>query len=163
MDTPLLLDDYFFPIVNVSANPNISAPENGINFPYEFTTNIKIQKDEKNEKYQLSLELSSESKNNENEQPYSIFLVAIGIFRVHPEWPNPNKLLAVNGASILYSSAREYLITITARGPYGQVMLPPTSFLKPYVEIETEKKNSIKTKKSAKGKVKKPKKTKRVK
>jgi len=38
------------------------------------------------------------------------------------------KLLRINGSSILYSSAREFLITVTSRMPYGALILPTVSF-----------------------------------
>ena len=34
----------------------------------------------------------------------------------------------MNGSSILYSSAREYLLLITSRAPWGQLKLPTMSF-----------------------------------
>jgi preprotein translocase subunit SecB len=42
--------------------------------------------------------------------------------------PELARLVAVNGASILYSSAREYLLLLTSRGPWGQLSLPTMSF-----------------------------------
>jgi len=59
-------------------------------------------------------------------------LIAIGFFSVNAEWKDPLKLLEVTGASILYAAAREFLITITSRGPWGAIMLPTTSFLVMY-------------------------------
>lgn len=61
-----------------------------------------------------------------------IELVAVGFFEVNSDWPDPLKLLKINGATILYSAAREFLITITSRGPWGAIPLPATSFLALY-------------------------------
>jgi len=38
------------------------------------------------------------------------------------------EVIGVNGCSMLYSSAREYLLLITGRAPWGQVRLPTMSF-----------------------------------
>ena len=35
------------------------------------------------------------------------------------------------GTSILYSAAREYLITVTSRGPWPALVLPTVSFMPP--------------------------------
>jgi preprotein translocase subunit SecB len=64
--------------------------------------------------------------------PYLIELIAVGFFEVNSDWPDPIKLLEINGATILYSAAREFLITITSRGPWGAIPLPATSFLALY-------------------------------
>lgn len=58
-------------------------------------------------------------------------VVAVGIFEVI-EWPDPDKLLIINGSSILYSAAREFLINISNRGPWGGITLPVYSFLDHY-------------------------------
>jgi preprotein translocase subunit SecB len=58
-------------------------------------------------------------------------------------WPDPEKLLRVNGASILYSSAREFLITVTSRGPWAPMILPTISFL----PVEENKSKESKPKK----------------
>jgi preprotein translocase subunit SecB len=47
-------------------------------------------------------------------------------------------IVAVNGASILYSSAREYLLMITSRAPWGQLTLPTMSFADVTVTPETD-------------------------
>jgi len=55
----------------------------------------------------------------------------IGFFRWSTEGQPEDQvaqIVAVNGASILYSSAREYLLMITSRAPWGQLSLPTMSF-----------------------------------
>lgn len=62
---------------------------------------------------------------------YRFRLRAIGFFRsVADEKPAAEvaQLVATNGASILYSSAREYLLMLTSRAPWGQLSLPTMSF-----------------------------------
>ena len=62
---------------------------------------------------------------------YEIDVRAVGLFRVHPEYPQERvaKLIGITGTSILYSGLRDFLMSITARGPWGPFMLPTTSFI----------------------------------
>lgn len=73
---------------------------------------LAVTHDEEKDLYQVTVEISSAPENDQNPQPYTVNLIAVGIFQVNPDWKEPEKLLSINGASILYSAAREYLITI---------------------------------------------------
>ncbi len=141
MNSPLALDTYFFPVVSVAADHQYRQ-ETDQGQP-EYVTKVGIEHDADNNRYQVVLEIISEPESEEKRQPYSIQLVAIGLFRVDPSWPDdPIKLLHINGASILYSAAREFLITITARGPWGQIILPSISFMKEEELSSKDKQNS---------------------
>ena len=60
--------------------------------------------------------------------PYIISLRIIGLFEVAKE----KAIIAdINGSSILYGAAREYIYMATAHGRLGSVMLPTTSFAPP--------------------------------
>lgn len=61
---------------------------------------------------------------------YEVDITAVGVFSIHPEFPENRmpKLIATTGTSLLYSGVRDFLMTITARGPWGPYMLPTTSF-----------------------------------
>ena len=137
MDTALQLKEYFFPYVEVSADPNITDVDTVGTMHFRARVDISKIEGAENE-FQVSLTIDSQPESEENKQVYAIKLVTVGFFRVHPEWPNKDKLLKITGASMLYASAREFLITITARGPYGQIMLPTASFLKIYEENNKE-------------------------
>ena len=129
MNSPLSLDTYFFPVVSVHADPQFQQDTDLVE-PY-YLTKVGVEHEPDNNRYQVVLEIISEPESDEKRQAYSIHLVAIGFFRVDPSWPNdPIKILRINGASILYGAAREFLITITARGPWGQIILPSVSFMK---------------------------------
>lgn len=131
MDTPLQLKEYFFPIVNVTADPHYDS-ENPV-WP-DVSLNVQLNKDEKTDLYQVAVEINAASTDEEKIAPYAIELLAVGAFTVHPEWDNIEKLLKVTGASILYSAAREFIITITSRGPWPAYHLPTASFLNMYEE-----------------------------
>ena len=141
MDTPLQLDDYYFPHVRVSAVNTVGDPAANYNKDFEVDINVADQQDENGDKvYQVALRIRSYPASEEEMNLYLVELVVVGLFRVHPEFDNPIKLLEVNGASILYSSAREFLITISARGPWGQITLPTKSFLRMYNEKNSDEK-----------------------
>lgn len=76
---------------------------------------------------QLSIETVSEA---ESSLPYEILLHIIGYFRVDPDFKHDNleHLVQVNGASVLYSAARDFVLTLTSRGPWGPLMLPTVNF-----------------------------------
>lgn len=128
MDTPLQLEQYFFPHVKVTADPG--ALETTMEASQDFTTGVDVLRTEDGENnYQVSLSIKSYPESEDKRTAYTVDLVAIGFFNVISKKHDPDKLLRVTGASILYAAAREFLITITSRGPWGPLMLPTTSFL----------------------------------
>lgn len=133
MDTPLQLEEYFFPHVKVSADPEAVGPDGTAKCDFGINVNAIKTEDEPGS-YQVSLVIASSPESEKQRIPYSIELAVIGFFKVSPEWPDPQKLLEINGASILYAAAREFIITITSRGPWGSFMLPTASFLKIYAQ-----------------------------
>ncbi len=130
MNSLLQLKEYFFPVVQVVAN----ATFNDKNDAVETTYNIEpsLVKSDENNLYQIAIDISSSADDEQDKLPYVVHIVAVGIFEINPEWDEPEKLLYINGSSILYSAAREFLITITSRGPWDALYLPSVSFLKKY-------------------------------
>ena len=65
--------------------------------------------------------------------PYAYELHMVGSVSVHPDFPIDKLRRAVetNGPSMLFGAAREILRSATGSGPYGPVMIPSTTFLKP--------------------------------
>jgi preprotein translocase subunit SecB len=80
--------------------------------------------------------------------PYVGTVECVGGFEVVPEWPENKieQLVSVNGTSLLYSSIRDMVCNITARGPWGSIMLPTQSFIEAY---EAGKKAAAAAKKAA--------------
>lgn len=62
--------------------------------------------------------------------PYRISTQIEGFFRIEHDGDiaERKKLVAVNGASILYSAVREQILTVTGRHKVGPAMIPPYSF-----------------------------------
>lgn len=125
MNTALELVSYFFPHISVSADPQFQG-KGPLALP-ACEVKTTVERDDGRNLYQVAVEILSDAE--PDKQPYSFHLVGIGIFRVDPSWPDPGKLLKVNGSSIIYSAAREFLITVTSRGPWGKIILPTISFL----------------------------------
>jgi preprotein translocase subunit SecB len=66
------------------------------------------------------------------ENRFDFDLVAVGRFawKGNPEEDRDKiaKIVSISGASILYSSLRDMLLTLTARGPWGPYLLPTVRF-----------------------------------
>jgi len=154
MNTPLSLNQYFFPFVEVAADPEWNDKEGAPH--HHFTIGTSVVDDDGKGVYQVVVNITSRPESEEARQPYSIHLLTVGFFQVSQGWPEPLKLLEINGASILYASAREFLITITARGPWPAVTLPTVSFLDLYNQKhggkEEQAGNSIDDEKNGKNK-----------
>lgn len=146
---PLQLKQYFFPHVEITADPQYKPTKKPIK-PF-FDVKTHVDKDSKNELYQVVLEITVEAENDKVLIPYSIHLIAVGLFHVHSDFPEPEKLLSITGASIIYSAAREFIITITARGPWPKFILPTISFApRPQLSDQEPKKKRVKPKVSQK-------------
>ena len=142
MNTPIKIDEYFFPVVQVVADPSAEDKEQELDYKIE----VSLSHDKEKKFYQVAIEITSIQ--DDKAQQYAINVVVIGIFRVDKRFKDIKKMLYINGASMLYSAAREFLITITSRGPWGAVTLPTHSFLE---QFKKEAKNMTnKTKKTSK-------------
>jgi|SRR5579859_1401621 len=71
---------------------------------------------------------------NENPIPYEGVIECVGIFKVSPQWPEDQieKLVMVNGTSLVYGSIREMICSITARSAFNMLTLPSQSFLEAF-------------------------------
>jgi preprotein translocase subunit SecB len=129
---PLLLENHFFTKVVVEANPAYE-PEKNEEQPFGIQTEVQVgQHKDDPRRWRVILNLRTEST-AEKEQPYKIDLECAGFFKVDHEVEEKRMpfLVRANGASILYSSAREFLLLVTGRGPWDPVYLPTTNFLEP--------------------------------
>ncbi|MBW1953999.1 MAG: protein-export chaperone SecB [Deltaproteobacteria bacterium] len=145
---PLRLEAHFFTAVVVEPNqrfqPELEADaEDGIHAEVHLA-----QHKDNPRKWSVALEVTSEVP--DKNLPYKINLECMGFFEVAPEVEEKQApmLVRTNGASILYSSAREFLLLITGRGPWGPFYLPTKNFLKPF-RAEEEKAPPTRTRKPA--------------
>ena len=81
-------------------------------------------------KYQVMLELSSlRAPDGTGTLPYEVTFQVVGQFSVlDPSYNDKEKLVRINGTSILYSAAREMVLLVTGRGPWGPYQLPTVNF-----------------------------------
>lgn len=90
------------------------------------------KEDEKNpSEFIVRLELTIVPNENEEILPYNITLEAIGSFTITDKKMDAKKreqTAVLNGATILYSSMREYIHYLTSRYPHGPLQLPLVDF-----------------------------------
>lgn len=127
---PLVVEKHFFTKVVVEANPDFH-PEKLEG--QEIQLHTKVQGGHRSDnlrRWRLTLTVSTETS-EEKQLPYKLNLECVGFFSVSPEVDEKKIpfLVHANGAAILYSSAREFLLMITGRGPWGGFYLPTTDFL----------------------------------
>jgi preprotein translocase subunit SecB len=129
---PLLLETHFFTKVQVEANPDYQPQEHEPEIEGIETVVELAQHREEPQRWQVKLIIRTAAA-KAAKLPYTLELHALGFFRVDPEIEAARqpKLVQANGAAILYSSAREFLLMVTGRGPWPPIYLPTTNFLKP--------------------------------
>ena|SRR5579863_25584 len=129
--SPLQLNRVVFTDVRLSAQPDAYLGEDGIfNTQVEFgATPLSEDRRQWNVIVRVNLKPADDKK-----PTYLGTVEAVGHFEVNAEWPKEQveKLVVVNGTSILYGSIRELVMTITARGPWPPIMLVSQSFVASY-------------------------------
>ena len=127
---PLRLETYYFTKVAVSADP-CYEPQEGVAPAITIDTDVGLgQHSSDPNRWMVTLGVHAKSP-DEKPIPYNVDLEVVGFFRVEPEVEQGKApaLVQANGAAILYSAAREFLLTITGRGPWPPIALPTTNFL----------------------------------
>ena len=136
---PLLLEGHYFTKVYVEADACFQ-PEAGREPPVRFDMNVKLlQHKEDPRKWQAVLTIKAVPR-EDKPIPYKVDLECVGFFAVDPqvEAAKMPLLVQTNGAAVLYSSAREFLLLVTGRGPWPPLYLPTTNFLAPPRQREEE-------------------------
>ena len=131
--SPLQLDHYFFAEMHCKASPE--PPDHDVdNFgpvdPAHFSTEVRMFKGESDpNSYQIQLAVKTVEE-SAPDAAYDLLLHIIGYFRVDPDYEHERleHLVQINGASVLYSAARDFVLTLTSRGPWGPLMLPTVNF-----------------------------------
>jgi preprotein translocase subunit SecB len=127
---PLQLEMHYFTKVMVEADPSFQPKDDEDQLLGVATKVELLQHREDPRRWQVILNVKTEAPEGQT-IPYKVDLQAVGFFAVASEVEEARrpKLVHANGAAILYSSAREFLLTITGRGPWPPVYLPTTNFL----------------------------------
>jgi len=140
----LQLETYFYPKIQIGTDPDYQAsPEGPIRIQrqhIDVKTTFKLLSQEERE-WGVNLEIKTVKK--DKPIPYIIDIEAVGFFKVAKGYPAEEieKLVQIGGPTMLYSATREFILTISSRGPWGSVFIPSISFLPP--PKETEKKSEM--------------------
>jgi len=125
----LQLERSFFTAVDVAAIPDHKPGQAQVTVNTEQTLGVLTPDASR---WQLALDIQVGSPQGGAALPYRIHLHTIGVFafpEAGVEEAEKARVLAVTGASILYSQAREFALILTSRGPWGPFQLPTVSFL----------------------------------
>lgn len=128
---PLQLEESYFDTVHLDVVPEYSPDAEGRPRQHGVQIHLNLATlDDNPGMWRVALDLTDKDVDGETPR-YHFRLRMIGFFR----WTGGEQteqdvaqIVAVNGASILYSSAREYLLMLTSRTPWGQITLPTMSF-----------------------------------
>lgn len=133
MNAPFELIRYFYPSSFMAANKEFK-PESFVMPGIEVKSNM-MQNAETPDRWDLSLYIETQDNTDRASAPYDFGISIFGTFLcVFPEDSSAEDLLQfkrlfyVNASSMLYSAARDHLLTLTALGPYGPFVLPTYRF-----------------------------------
>ncbi len=128
MSSPLRLERSFFTRVQIVADEKYAEARKNNPNPLDVNLSIEVgigRPDEAEAPYNITVKVA-ELTPTSGVLPYKIEVEAFGVFSVVSGFVHPEleKIVGVNGASMLYSSMREYVSLLTGRGPYGSYQLP---------------------------------------
>lgn len=106
-----------------------------------------VQEDDQNlQQWTIFLTLDISADEGQPPPPYTGRVLARGVYIVHTDFPqDPERLIRITGASMLYGAVRELISTFTARSPNGLITLPSVSFFeRPPKEKSAAKKSTKK-------------------
>lgn len=129
---PLQLENYFVKSLRFDLRSGFDSREtldDGVALPdFNVTANVTQDTDDPlRARCELGVELLDDPS---DKFPYTFAVILIGIFRVSENYPEDQValLLRVNASSILYSAAREIVLSFSGRGSFPPVILPSVSF-----------------------------------
>jgi preprotein translocase subunit SecB len=129
----LQLKRYFVTQLNIIANPSFDASKETAQKEPDICLSGELLKNAEDPtlfqiKHNLKIQSSAESN-----IPYSVVVEIIGVFKSAFTGSDEQveRVVFVNGGSILYSTAREIVRASTAFGPYGQILIPSVVFAEP--------------------------------
>jgi len=130
--SPLQLKTYFLTELAVKAIPADPAattpPAPGL---MRFSTEVHHAQNKTNPSdWRVSLRISCQSDGKEH-CPYVVNMELLGFFEVAPSVNEEliKPLVMANAPALLYGAARELLLLVTGRAPYGPFMLPAATFI----------------------------------
>lgn len=119
----LQLDELFFPVQEVRANPEHDP--NGLRTDTQVNQSVNaFAIDEAAGRYGVTLEISTNRETSVN-PPYFFVLHAYAAMRADPQLDVATRqfMVQANGQTILVGAARERLLDLSSRGPWGRALL----------------------------------------
>ena len=145
---PISLIDYFATDLSLATN-HAFDPAKPLQFAesdlfIDVATKQNEQAPRDSNRWQVSLEVRHQPAPNAN-FPYSYRVVLLGQFGVAPtvQAADEERMVRVQGASMLYSMAREIVRALTGRGPYRPVILPTVSFYEQKASVDPSVASSL--------------------
>lgn len=90
--------------------------------------------------WRVILQIKLNALEGEKPPPYIGTVTAEGRYEVHENYPHdPESLVRITGASMLYGVAREMVVSITARAAHGMLTLPSISFYDIVQDVKKDK------------------------
>lgn len=132
---PLNLESYFYSDVEIKPNKDYEHPEeNTFNFSNVLVKcNVKrgtgVNSAGETNEHCIYLHIQVED-GEKRQTPYRIECSVIGTFEPHRQLPEEltEEIIIIQGATLLYSAAREFIMGITSRMMYGPMLIPTISF-----------------------------------
>jgi preprotein translocase subunit SecB len=118
--------DYVVPEVECRANPVCPANPQDIAPPSIRVSNRLAAKEGEENVYRLLLHV--EFGGPEEKCSYIGQIKIMGLFSIQQGVANKEVVLLVGGLGVLYGAAREFILSITSRGPNAPLMLPVVQF-----------------------------------
>lgn len=130
---PIEMTEHFFTKVNISAAKiDIESLDSGKPFGQNIKRSYKIGRiPESTHCYQVLLNIKSEEKENYI-LGYDLDVDIVGLFEVDNSIDDSSRrdsIAGVLGSTLLYSAARDFIYSLTLRGPWEAVYLPTVSFI----------------------------------
>lgn len=157
MIAQLQLNNFFVDFLSVKTNPSFDpkVKEGLIAGKINCATAIGIPKDGAQVPYRVILDVSIDPASEKPAlEPYEVKIKIVGFFSFKGEMTNDQKekMLSLNGASILYGAARGIVAQTTGVGVFEKYILPAVNF----VEMSKQKEGQATKEIIAEGKKRKP-------
>lgn len=129
---PISLEKYFATDLAFTANPRFDAAQPVEAREEDFQVNVSAKPQPaaaEARRWQVELSIMRQPAKETN-FPYAFRVVLVGQFKVEP-WVKPEheeRMISIQGPSVLFGMAREIVRAITGRGPHPPVLLPTVSF-----------------------------------
>jgi preprotein translocase subunit SecB len=137
--SPLQLEEYLLKELRYGlVSPLSESPKPGISYdPLDIEVNAETgRKSDDPLAWRCQVTVRSKDE-NEGIHPYTFQLTYVGFFRVVKEFPpdRVEQMVKANAPALLYSAAREALVSLTGRGRLPAIILPSVTFIEPPTKV----------------------------